>query len=168
MSIGFFIFFNLPAKQNPRGFNRGSVRGVLVSGHMKRLDSEKKIPVFTGLIPVIQPVRPDAFPGLRVIGAHFGGWSVWDRAEALLPGFPNLWVDTSSSFHWLGKERALRIIRAFGADHVLFGTDYPMWPQQPEIDFLCGLPLAQEEKEKILGENALRFYDCKDDKRPET
>ena len=109
-----------------------------------------------------------AFPGLRVLGAHFGGWSVWDRAEALLPGFPNLWVDTSSSFHWLGKEQALRIIRVFGADHVLFGTDYPMWPQQPEIDFLNALPLSREEKEKILGENALRFYDCKDDKRPET
>ena len=99
-----------------------------------------------------------AFPGLRVIGAHFGGWSVWDRAEALLPGFSNLWVDTSSSFHWMTPERAARVIRAFGTDRVMFGTDYPMWPQKPEIDFLLSLPLTEEEKEKILWKNCAALY----------
>ena len=107
-----------------------------------------------------------AFPGLRFIGAHLGGWSVWDRAEALLPEFPNLWVDTSSSFHWLGPERTLRIIRAFGADRVLFGTDYPMWPQKPEIDFLRSLPLTEEEKEQILWKNAAALYPADPDCRP--
>ena len=99
-----------------------------------------------------------AFPSLRIVGAHFGGWSVWDRAEALLPAFPNLMVDTSSSFHWMSPERALRIIRAFGADRVMFGTDYPMWPQKPEINFLNTLPLTEEEKEKILWKNAAALY----------
>ena len=107
-----------------------------------------------------------AFPGLRFIGAHLGGWSVWDRAEALLPAYPNFWVDTSSSFHWLGPERTLRIIRAFGADRVLFGTDYPMWPQKPEIDFLRSLPLTEEEKEQILWKNAAALYPENPDSRP--
>ena len=100
----------------------------------------------------------EAFPRLRLIGAHFGGWSVWDRAEQLLPRYPNLWVDTSSSFFWMDPERALRAIRAFGAERVLFGTDYPMWPQKPELDFLNALPLPEADREKILWRNCADFY----------
>ena len=103
-----------------------------------------------------------AFPELTVIGAHFGGWSVWDRAEKLLPSFPNLMVDTSSSFHWLGPEKALRIIRAYGSRRVLFGTDYPMWPQRREIGFLKALPLTEEEKENILWKNCVNLYHLND------
>ena len=99
-----------------------------------------------------------AFPRLKVIGAHFGGWSVWERAGKLLPGHPNLTVDTSSSFHWLSPEQALSLIRAFGADHVMFGTDYPMWPQQPELDFLNRLPLTEEEREQILWKTCAALY----------
>lgn len=100
----------------------------------------------------------EAFPTLRLIGAHFGGWSVWEEAERLLPRYPNLTVDTASSFHWLSREKALRIIRAFGAERVMFGTDYPMWPQKPELDFLNALPLSEEEKERILWKNCAEVY----------
>ena len=99
-----------------------------------------------------------ALPDLKMIGAHFGGWSVWDRAVRLLADFPNLTVDTSSSFHWLKKERAAEIIRAFGADRVMFGTDYPMWPQGPELDCLLAMDLTAEEKEKILWKNCAELY----------
>ena len=30
--------------------------------------------------------------------------------------------------------RMREIIRAYGAEHVLFGTDYPFWPQKAEIE----------------------------------
>lgn len=106
-----------------------------------------------------------SFPKLKMIGAHFGGWSVWDRAERLLPEFPNLMVDTSSSFYWLKPERAMEIIRAFGADRVLFGTDYPMWPQGTDLDFLNALPLTEEEREKILWRNCAELYQLSFDDR---
>ncbi len=99
-----------------------------------------------------------ALPELRMIGAHLGGWSVWDRAEKLLAGFENLTVDTSSSFRWLGRDRSAEMIRAFGADRVMFGTDYPMWSQAWELDFLRSLGLDREEEEKILWKNCAGMY----------
>ncbi len=99
-----------------------------------------------------------AFPRLKIIGAHFGGWSVWDDAERLLPRFPSLLVDTSSSFFWMKPDRALRIIRAFGAERVMFGTDYPMWSPRPELDYLNALPLTDEERERILWKNCAELY----------
>ena len=109
-----------------------------------------------------------AFPRLKMIAAHLGGWQVWDRAEKLLSGFPNLMADTSSSFYWLPPERALRQIRAFGADRVLFGTDYPMWPPGDDLDYMEKLPLTREEKEKILWKNCAELYRISFDDREET
>ncbi|MBR2123018.1 MAG: amidohydrolase family protein [Lachnospiraceae bacterium] len=91
-----------------------------------------------------------AFPRLTFVGAHFGGWSVWDDARKLLPDFPNIIVDTSSSFHWLDPKKALEIIRAYGSERVMFGTDYPLWDQGPEIAFLKNLDLTDAEYENIL------------------
>ena len=91
-----------------------------------------------------------AFPKLKFIGAHFGGWSVWEKAAIMLPDFPNIIVDTSSSFEWLTPEKGREIIRAYGAERVMFGTDYPLWPQEPEIDYLLKLDLTEEEYQQIF------------------
>jgi len=95
-----------------------------------------------------------ALPNLTVIAAHFGGWSEWDEALRLLPGLPNLYVDTCSSLYALEPERAADIIRAFGVDRVLFGVDFPMWDPKEELDRFLALPLTDEEREQILYRNA--------------
>ena len=115
------------------------------------------------LAPVLR-----AFPRLKMIAAHLGGWKVWDRAESLLKDFPNLMADTSSCFYWLPPERALEMIRAFGADRVLFGTDYPMWPPGDDLLYLERLPLTAEEREKILWKNCAELYHVSFDDREET
>lgn len=99
-----------------------------------------------------------AFPRLTVIGAHFGGWSVWDDAERLLTEYPNFYVDTSSSFYAFPPERARRIIRRYGADHVMFATDYPMWDLDKELAYLDTLGLAEEEMNLICHANAERLF----------
>ncbi len=99
-----------------------------------------------------------AFPKLKLIGAHLGGWSVWDNALRLLPDFPNFMVDSSSSSRWLAPERMKEIIRAYGAERVLFGTDYPMWRQREEIDALLKLDLTDGEYRKIFWTNAERLF----------
>ncbi|MCR5160660.1 MAG: amidohydrolase family protein [Lachnospiraceae bacterium] len=99
-----------------------------------------------------------AFPDLTLIGAHFGGWSVWDRAQALLPDYPNMMVDTSSSFFWMEEERALDMIRAYGPERVMFGTDYPMWRADKELAFFSRLDLTEEERQRILWKNCARLY----------
>ncbi len=105
-------------------------------------------------------LRPilEIFTELDVIGAHLGGWSVWEEAEDMLTGFPNFSVDTSSSFYALAPEKALEIIRRFGADRVMFATDYPMWRIEGELDYLDALALTEEEREAILYKNAARRF----------
>ena len=98
------------------------------------------------------------FPRLKFVGAHFGGWSVWDAAAEALAGFPNLIVDTSSSFPWLTPDAAMDLIDIYGAERVMFGTDYPMWPQEPDLVFLASLPLTEEELERICWRNCAELY----------
>ena len=99
-----------------------------------------------------------AFPRLNFIGAHFGGWSVWEEAAAKLAGFENLTVDTCSSLFWLGRDRALALVDAYGCDRILFGTDYPMWRHGPEIERLSALGLTDDMNRRIFGENAARVF----------
>lgn len=95
----------------------------------------------------------DEFPRLDVVAAHFGGWSLFDLAmEYLLPR--RCWLDTSSSFAFLGKVRAREIIRAYGAERIAFGDDFPMWDHQSELETLLSLGLTDRENERILSENA--------------
>lgn len=100
------------------------------------------------LLPIL-----NIYEGLTVIGAHFGGWSVWDEACDLLAGRKNLYVDTSSTFAYLDKTKVVELIRRYGADRVLWGADYPMWSPESELDAFLSLDLTDEEKRMILSEN---------------
>ena len=105
-------------------------------------------------------LRPilEIFEGLDVIGAHFGGWSVWEEAEDMLAEFKNFSVDTSSSLYALSPEKAAEIIRKYGADRVMFATDFPMWEIGEELGRFDAIPLTEEEREAILWRNAARRF----------
>ncbi len=98
------------------------------------------------------------YTGLTVIGAHFGGWSLWTEAVNTLGELPNLYVDCSSSFPYLTDEEALTVIRRYGADKVLFGTDFPMWEPEKELSRLLSLGLNDDELKKILSGNAEKLF----------
>lgn len=104
------------------------------------------------LLPVLR-----IYTGLTVIGAHFGGWSVWEQACEALCGLPNLYVDCSSSLSYIPAETARRIIRRYGADRVLFGTDYPLHDPVSEMHLLDALELEDGEYRQILSENVTRL-----------
>ena len=97
------------------------------------------------------------FPDLIIIGAHFGGWSIWDTAPQILCKYKNFFVDTCSSFYALSKEKAKEIINIYGSDKVIFGTDFPMWKQKEELDFLFSLGLSEEQLEDILYNNLAKL-----------
>ena len=99
-----------------------------------------------------------AFPRLRFVGAHFGGWSVWDEAAQVLSGFDNIVVDASSTFYATGSDGGRALIRKWGADRVMFGTDYPMWDPRPDIDRLLEMKLSEEEYRRIFWDNAARVF----------
>lgn len=100
----------------------------------------------------------DTFKDLTLIGAHFSGYSVWDEVEDTLSGYKNLFVDCSSSMPFMTREKAKELVRFFGADKVLFGTDFPMWKIKDELSRFESLGLTTEEKEKIYYLNACKLF----------
>lgn len=100
----------------------------------------------------------ETYTDLTVIGAHFGGWSVWDEAADMLSGFENFMVDTSSSLSWLSNDNVIRIINKYGTDKVMFGVDYPVFSPKVELEKVMNLPLSQDEKSKILYKNAANLF----------
>lgn len=104
-----------------------------------------------------------SFPRLHFIGAHFGGWSVWEQAARTLSDFPNMIVDSSSTFYSVKPDFARELIRIWGPERILFGTDYPMWKQQADIEYLYKLDLSDDDLERILWRNAAELFDIRFD-----
>ena len=97
----------------------------------------------------------EAFPQMKVIGAHFGGYTLWEEAAMqLCKKYDNFYVDCSSSLFALSPERGRALIHMYGADRVLFGSDYPLWSPQTEVKRFFELGLTEEENQKILYQNA--------------
>lgn len=108
------------------------------------------------LLPVME-----IYTDLTIIGAHMGGWSIWEEAAEKLSKLPNLYVDCSSSLYYLSSETAKKIIHSYGVDKVLFGTDYPMWSPTDEIERFLNIGLTEEENRKIFSENAKKMFSIK-------
>ena len=98
------------------------------------------------------------FPKTTFIGAHFGGWSVWQEATKLLHGHDNFYVDTSSTFHWVESSLVKQFIRTYGSERVMFGSDFPMWNVKPELDNMLSLKLSDDEYENIFHKTAEKVF----------
>ncbi len=103
----------------------------------------------------------DIYKNLTVIGAHFGGWSIWEEATKKLSRYKNFYVDCSSSFYAITFEKAKELIMEYGTKKVLFGTDYPMWEPSIELEKFMQIDLTNSEREDILYNNAAKLFDIK-------
>ncbi|MBQ7544122.1 MAG: amidohydrolase [Synergistaceae bacterium] len=107
-----------------------------------------------------------------VILAHMGGWKAWREAEEVFAR-SNVYIDTAFSLgeftpngggyyssrdecRMLGAEEFVKMIHAFGAERVLFGTDSP-WASQAETLRAVSELLNEDEKAQILSANAQRL-----------
>ncbi len=110
---------------------------------------------------------------VTLVLAHMGGWRCWQAVEDLLPN-TGVYLDTSFSLgpmtplgdgyyadpadlQRLNEQDFLRMIRLFGADRILFGTDSPWEDQAAVVQKFQALPLTDAEKRAVLGENAARL-----------
>ena len=100
----------------------------------------------------------DTYKNLKVMGANLGGWSIWTEACEVYKDYPNFYVDCSSSFNYIEKSDAKRIIRTYGAEKVLFATDYPMWSAKSELEYFLSLGLDETEISYILNMNAKKLF----------
>lgn len=96
------------------------------------------------------------FPDLTVIAAHFGGWSIHDLAVEYLEN-ENCYMDCSSTSFLTGPRRMKELIRHYGAQRMLFGSDYPMWNPKFELNRFLSLGLTDHENELILQNNPRRI-----------
>lgn len=111
-------------------------------------------------------------PGVKLVLAHMGGWKNWDQVTDQLGG-TGCYLDTAFSLgsaaplepdYYTDEELALlnaqqfcTIVRAFGAERVLFGTDSPWTDQKQSKEDILALPLTDSEKAAILGGNARKL-----------
>jgi predicted TIM-barrel fold metal-dependent hydrolase len=98
------------------------------------------------------------FPGMTVIAAHFGGNHALEEMREHLLG-KTVYLDTSypPDLTILPPDEVATLVRSHGVDMVLFGTDFPWETQERCLRYFRSLPLAEEEKEKILGGNARKL-----------
>ena len=99
----------------------------------------------------------DQVPDLICIAAHLGGYTQWAEARECLC-HPNVYVDTSSSLGFLSREEALESIEHFGRGRVLFGTDFPMWRAEKELNAFFGLGLEEPVNRAVLYGNFARLF----------
>lgn len=100
------------------------------------------------------------FPDLVVDAAHFGGWSMPEIGYDIL-NHENLFIDVSSSMMYLGDRRTEELVRMWGTDRVMFGSDFPMWDPAHEYDTLTSLDFTDDELDQLLWHNAERFAGVK-------
>lgn len=97
------------------------------------------------------------FPKLKLLAAHLGGYERWDEAEEYLTGLSNVRFDVSSSLAFMSPERAAGLIRKYGIENCFFGSDFPMWSHEEELQRFLELGLSEEENRLILAENFRSF-----------
>ncbi|MGY0488265.1 amidohydrolase family protein [Streptomyces sp. WG-D5] len=104
--------------------------------------------------PVMLAAIVDAFPGLRLVACHFGGFHRLDEVEEQVVGKQVL-LETSwpPTLAGLDAGRVRDVIRRHGADRVVFGSDWPMSDPAAEMQVIRGLGLNEEETAGILGGN---------------
>lgn len=106
--------------------------------------------------PVAFAAMLDRWPGLNAILAHLGGFLQWDDVSRLLAG-RNVWLDTAYTLGHLSDEEWVALVRAHGADRVLFGSDGPWTDPAREVEHMRRVGLDDAELTAIFGGNAERL-----------
>ncbi len=117
----------------------------------------------------------ERFPRLQVILAHMGVGPGPDWKPLIEPyyqevlalarkGHPHLHLDVSECVsdamggNGLSDAHIVELIRTIGPDHVLFGSDFPVYDPAIVLDKILSYPFTEREKQLILGENCVRLF----------
>ena len=96
------------------------------------------------------------FPGLQVIAAHFGGYSMYETAYELLYDTDCV-MDISSSMMFMEEGVAEKYINIYGAERMAYGTDYPLWDPVTEVAAFQKLKLTDDQFDQIAHRTAERI-----------
>lgn len=107
----------------------------------------------------------------KLVLAHMGGWGCWNDTEELLadcsvyldtaftldPLRSNTGDDAAEHYAPLSREQFLRIVKTFGPDHILFGTDSPWTDMGESLQLVKESGLTSSELKAVLGGNAAKL-----------
>ncbi len=148
-----FQKFNIDDEKMLPVYAEAAKRGLVVLFHMGDYRTEYSKPI--RLVNVLNRI-----PNLHCIGAHLGGYTDWEEGQHVLAGrdWPNFYVDCSSSFGFLGPEKAAEYIRGFGTQRVMFGTDFPMWKTGRELEQFFAMGFSEAENRAMLWDNFANLF----------
>ncbi len=106
-------------------------------------------------------------PTLRLYIMH-AGWPMLSEMQYLLAVYPNVYVGVGS-LEWMGDFPIYLkgLIDAGFEDRIMFGSDQMSWPDRIESSLAAieGLEfLTDQQKRKILHDNAAKFFDLESSK----
>ncbi len=126
----------------------------------------------------------DEFPNLKFIHTMFGGnWfanqklmtpKAGKKKEAMMrldmgeseriEGYlqNNIFFDTTHPASW-GKDQVECAVKVCGADHILFGTSFPVFYNwmSDGVEFMKSLDIKKDERNKIMSQNAIKMFNLK-------
>jgi len=142
---GYRHIFEMASDRNLAVISHGGLAGEDLEGKLCSPENFKKILA--------------AFPNLKLVIAHLA----FPHTEALLNlsrSFPSFYTDVSFILRNapLSDDDVCRIIRDFGPDRVLFGSDAPWSDPEKDADRLLSLALNQEELEMVAWKNAAELF----------
>ena len=106
------------------------------------------------------------FPALHIIGAHMGGWGMWQEVEEVFAHgcSMNLWFDTSNTSFHTDKACLGRLLRILPADRLVFGSDWPFFRVGGELERLQAAAGLTETQMDALTGNGLglleQYFPC--------
>lgn len=101
-----------------------------------------------------------AFPQYKFIMAHFGGYGVTDDAIKYLAD-TKVCLDSSFTKGLTTVEKINRVVDAFTAKRIYFGSDCPWISPKDSIEFINKLKLDEQQKADIFYNNAKELLNLK-------
>ena len=108
---------------------------------------------------------------VTLVAAHMGGWRNWQEVPEYLLD-TGIYLDTAFTLgsispiddHYAPEELSMlndvqfcELVRIFGVNRILFGTDSPWDDMKESVERIRALPLTEAEKAAIFSGNALRL-----------
>ncbi len=89
-----------------------------------------------------------AYPGIRLIATHMGGWMQWEQSLDMLAG-TDVYFDTSFSVGFADDDLMLEFFRKHPTDRIVFGSDSPWTSQSESLSSVKKLLSLQHDRELL-------------------
>lgn len=118
-------------------------------------------PDISATVPVALDRMLADFPALKVVAAH-GGWPWVHQILHIAFRRSNLYLSPDMYLvNMPGMDDYVKAANGFMADRFIYGSSFPLCPAKGYLDWFNTLPIAAENKERILHRNAIEFLGLK-------